>query len=89
MPETPSFDSDLNEVAKCEKDYEWLNAVGYYEKAYAQLPEADFFKKGQILEKMGFAFCKSAMQAESVNEFRDRAGKAAEVYGKAIELKLN
>jgi len=49
MPETPSFDSDLNEVAKCEKDYEWLNAVGYYEKAYAQLPEADFFKKGQIL----------------------------------------
>jgi len=29
------------------------------------------------------------MQAESVNEFRDRAGKAAEVYGKAIELKLN
>ena len=63
-----------------EKDYHWLEAIDLYNQALHVV------EKGEVQEKVGYAFYRAAMQAESVDEFRERMRQAATNYEKAKEL---
>jgi hypothetical protein len=68
-----------------EKEYEWLRAAESYEKALKLLPEDDLSRRGETYERLGYAFYRSAFQAESNDEFRQRLRQAIADYEKAKE----
>jgi len=93
VSDASSVDIILSQAGEREKEYDWLGAAEFYTKALSLVPETDFLKLGQVQERMGYAFYRAAMQAESVDEFRERMRqsvanyqKAKEFYGKMSEL---
>jgi len=80
------MESILGQAMERERDYDWLGAVEFYEKALGLMSETDFLKKGQVQESVGYAFCRAAMQAESPEEFRERMRQAAANYERAKEF---
>jgi tetratricopeptide (TPR) repeat protein len=62
----------LHQAEQFEKEYDWLGAVGLYEKALKLLPEDDFSRRSETFERLGYAFYRAAFQAESHDEFRQR-----------------
>ena len=81
----------LHQAEQSEKEYNWLEAAGSYEKALNLLPQDDFSKREEIQERLGLAFYRFAFQAESKDEFRQRLHQAILNYEKTKELiqKLN
>jgi tetratricopeptide (TPR) repeat protein len=81
----------LHQAERLEKKYDWSGAAESYEKALNLLPKDDFSKMGEIEERLGYAFCRFAFQAESKDEFRERLRQSTVAYEKAIEFygKLN
>jgi len=76
----------LSSAKEDERRYEWLKAVGYYEKALSFVPESDFLRRGEISESLAFAVYKAAFQAEHSHEFKERMGQALTCYGEAKKL---
>jgi len=92
MPEPSDVESFLDQAEEREKAYDWLGAAELYGKALGLVPETDFLKFGQIQEKIGYAFYRAAMQAESQEDFKIRAHQsvadyeeARKFYGRAAE----
>jgi hypothetical protein len=78
-----SFDEFLGEVARLEKEYEWLQASEFYGQALGMIDEGDYFRRGEIQEKIGYSLQRAAFQVESREEFRERMRLAVEAYEKA------
>jgi len=76
----------VGRAAELEREYDWLGAVESYKKALGLVTERDFSKKGEICERLGYAFYRAAMQAESVDQFRERMQQAIANYNKAKEF---
>jgi len=76
----------LHQAEQSEKEYYWLGAAEWYEKALNLLPQDDFSKMGEIHERLGYALYRFAFQAETNKEFRDRLCQSTVAYGKAIEF---
>jgi len=76
----------LSQAGEREKAYDWLGAAEFCGKAMGLVPETDFLKLGQVQERISYAFYRGAMQAESVNEFKDRMREALTDYGRAKEF---
>ncbi len=81
----------LHQAEQLEKEYDWSGAAELYEKALNLLSQDDFSKKGEINERVGYAFYHFAFQAESKDEFRERLRQSTVAYEKAGEFygKLN
>jgi len=60
----------LHQAERSEKEYDWLGAAESYENALSLLPEDDSSRRGEIHERLGYAFYRFAFQAESSDEFR-------------------
>jgi len=73
----------LKRADKQEKEYDWLGAAESYEKALGLVPDPDFSEKGEIYERLGYAFYRAAMQAENREEFKDRMCQAVANYENA------
>jgi len=73
----------LHQAEQLEKEYDWLGLTASYEKALNLLPQHDFWKMGEIQERLGYAFYRFAFQAESSSDFRERMRQSVEEYGKA------
>jgi len=71
---------------ECERVYDWLGAAESYKKALGLVPEQDFAKMGETYERLGYAFYRAAMQAESLEEFRNRMRQSVSYYEKAKEF---
>jgi len=76
----------LNQAWERERDFDWLGAVERYKEALGLVSEHDFPKMGEVYERLGYAFYRAAMQAESVGQFRERMRQAVENYEKAKEF---
>jgi hypothetical protein len=76
----------LHRAERLEKEYDWVGAAESYEKALNLLPEDDFSRMGQAYERLGYAFYRAAMQAESQEEFRERMRRAIGTCERAHEL---
>ncbi len=73
----------LHLAEQLEKGYDWLGAAESYDKAMKGLPENDFSRRGYTGERLGYAFYRAAMQAESQEEFRERMHRAVGAWEKA------
>jgi len=76
----------LHQAERLEREYDWSGAAESYEKALNLLPQDDFSKIAEIYERSGHASYRSAFQAESNDEFRERLRQAILSYEKAKEL---
>jgi len=80
------LENAMGKAGELEKNYDWLGAVKFYEKALGLVLKSDFLKIGEIQEKIGYALYRTAMQAESVNQFRNRMRRAIAGYERAKEV---
>lgn len=85
MPNVSNVDEVFSQANKREKEYDWLGAVETYKKELDSIPPQDLLRLGELQERLGYAFRRAAMQADEVDEFRDRMKKAAASYDKARE----
>ncbi len=73
----------LHQAEHLEKEYEWLRAAESYDEAMKLLPEDDSSRLGETCERLGYALYRAAMQAESLDGFRERIREVSANYGKA------
>jgi len=73
----------LGEATILEKEYEWLQASELYEQALNMVNERDYFRRGEVQEKIGYSLHRATFQAESREEFLERLRRAVEAYKKA------
>jgi len=86
MSESSDAEFFLSEAGEREKEYDWLGAAEFCEKAIELVSETDFLKTGEVHEKIGHCFHRASFQAGSQEEFRERVRRAVEAYEKAGEL---
>ncbi|NIM44072.1 MAG: hypothetical protein GTO54_00290, partial [Nitrososphaeria archaeon] len=70
----------LGEAANLGKKYEWLGAADLYGQALSMVDEEDYFRRGEIQEKIGYSLQRAAFQAENKQEFRERMQRSIEAY---------
>jgi tetratricopeptide (TPR) repeat protein len=85
MSDTSSVNTIRKQAEGKEREYDWLGAAETYENGLGMVSKQDSSTLGEIYERLGYAFRRAAMQAENVDEFRERMRKAAMNYGKARE----
>jgi len=76
----------LHQAEQLEKEYDWSGAADSYEKALNLLSEDDFSSKGEAHERRAYALIRSAFQAESNDEFKQRLRQAIASCEEAREL---
>jgi len=86
MSEGLGVEQILGKAAEREREYDWLGALEFYTEALNLASETDFLGMGQIQERIGYAFYLGAMQAESVDEFRERMRQSVANYQRAKEF---
>ncbi len=87
MSKNRSLQRILAQAKKKEKKYDWLSAVGFYDKALTNvLKQKDFLKTGEIHERIGYCFYLAAFQAENQRAFRRQMQRSVEAYEKAKGL---
>ncbi len=90
MSKDQSLQHVLAQAEKREKKYEWLRAVESYGEAQAcVVKRKDSLRAGEIQERIGFCFHRSAMQAKTQKEFRERMQHAIVAYEKARQFYEN
>jgi hypothetical protein len=77
------IESLLSRAKEQEKGYDWLGAASSYSNAIEAIPKDDFLRVGQTQEARANACFKGAMQAENIEEFKDRLSKSERQYEKA------
>jgi len=85
MSEPSSAEVFLSQAEEKEREYDWLGAAEFYRKALNSASETDSLKRGGVQERIGYAFYRAAMQAESADEFRERMRLAVTDYERAKE----
>jgi hypothetical protein len=86
LSEALSVEEILHQAEQLEKNYDWLGATKLCEKALSMLDQGSLSKIGELSERLGYAFHRAAMQAESQGEFKIRSTKAVQNYQKAKEF---
>lgn len=85
MPNLPDVEAILGKASGQEKEYDWRGAIETHKRARDLVPEKEIYRRAEAHERLGYAFHRAAMQAEDVNQFRDRMREATENYEKAGE----
>ncbi len=80
----PNLTSLLSEAAKKTAQYDWLDAVGLYEKALAVTGEE--LERARITSEIGRSYFQSAFQSDSRREFKELMVKAKSAYDSAGAL---
>ena len=84
MPEALTTERSLTDRAnEQERKWDWLGAAETYEKVLTQVPDDDHLQTGDILERRAYALHRSALQADTIEEFEVRNREAIEIYAKA------
>ncbi len=89
MPGDEGLGGAVGRARILEENYDWLGAIELRRGVLDLVSKTDFLTMGQIQERIGYDFYRAGMQAESVEEFRDRMRQvvgdyegAKEFYGK-------
>jgi len=78
-----SVEAILSEASEMGRGYEWLQASYLYRQALDRVVEGDYFRRGEIQEKIGYSLRRAAFQAENREEFKENMRRAIESYEKA------
>jgi hypothetical protein len=84
-----ALEDSLSRAEERQREYDWLGAIECYKVALAVPAGATVPEKARIREKIGNAFFRSAMQAQSSDAFRRRCAKAVESFKAAMESYTN
>ncbi|MEJ2241576.1 MAG: ATPase domain-containing protein [Candidatus Bathyarchaeota archaeon] len=80
-------ESLLEKAKEMTKRYEWLQAVDYYKKTSILFSKNNnFFKAGEIHEKIAFCYFRAALQAQQIEQNKFRANKAIKAHEVAINF---
>lgn len=85
MSNPTGIDAILTAGNRKEKGYDWSDAIEIYYVGLDSVPAHDFSVLGELYERLGYAFCRAAMQADDVDEFRNRLNKAIMNYDKGLQ----
>ncbi len=83
MSEDSDAETILAQADEREKEYNWITAAQYYAKALSFIPGKEAVQVAGLYEKRGYALHRAALQAERVDEFRERTQMAHLEYEKA------
>jgi tetratricopeptide (TPR) repeat protein len=78
-----SIQEILSEANRLEKEYEWLQASELYGQALSMVDERDYFRRGEIQERMGYSIQRNAFQFERKEDYITNLEKAIDAYSKA------
>jgi len=81
--EKVNLNSLLNRAKEQEKAYCWLGAADVYRGALELLPKDNSARRGQIQEERAYALFRTTMQAENIEEFKERLSETAAQYEEA------
>ena len=84
-----SHSSILGKAEELENKYEWLQAAEFYRKAYELARKAkDTLKLAELWAKMGFCYCKAALQADTPEQFQSRMRESQKAYQASLDFLL-
>lgn len=81
-----NLQSLLEGPEKLEREFLWLRAAGEYEKLLLASTVRDRQIRGEVLERIGYAYFRAAMQSDNKAEFRDRLHQSSICYKKAVDF---
>ena len=81
-----SIEDMLNRATEHEKRYAWREAARLIEKALKNVDKEDYFRRGEVQEKIGQSLHRAAFQAESRDEFLENIQQSIMAYTKAEKL---
>lgn len=83
MSDMSRLETILGSAKEKEKEYDWLGATEYFKKALEIVPDHDYLRKGEICERLGYAYYRASMKTASVTGFRTSCTKTVESYEEA------
>ncbi len=87
MSKRLSLEGLLAQAKEEEKKYDWPASVNFHKKALRLATKSeDFWKAGEIQERVGYCLYRGAFQAERQDEFKSRMLEAVEAYKRAAEV---
>ncbi|HEX9907501.1 MAG TPA: hypothetical protein VGB78_03420, partial [Thermoplasmata archaeon] len=81
--EKVDLESFLSRAKEQEKAYCWLSAADFYKSSLELVPKDNFLRKGQMQEERAYALFRAAMQAENIEEFKERLSETVRQYAAA------
>jgi KaiC/GvpD/RAD55 family RecA-like ATPase len=76
----------LGKARELEKEYNWVMATDLHKQALRRLRKKDFWKAGEIGERIAYCLWRAAFQAETREEFWRRMELSVEAYEEAAKL---
>ncbi len=86
LSEPLSAEPILAHVREQEREYDWLGAAESYKRGLALVSRDDLSLIGELHERSGCALYRAALQAESVEAFRERIRQAIADHERAREF---
>ncbi len=86
MSRSEKVEEVLDIAKQLESKYNWVKAVDIYEQALRAVVKKDFWKAGEIEERIGYCFYRAAFQAETQQEFKRRIELSVNAYEDATRL---
>jgi len=75
----------MDQASEHETQYNWQKAAESYDNALTQSDRSQPLRIGEVLERKAYAFFKTAMQADSDDQFEEKIRGSIESYEKAIQ----
>jgi len=76
----------LSKAGELEKEYNWVMATDLHKQALSRLRKKDFWKAGEVGERIAYCLWRAAFQAETQEEFWRRMEVSVEAYEEAAKL---
>ena len=76
----------LEHTIKQEKEYDWLGAAESYKELADTIPDSDHFRLSDFSERIGYAYYKAALQAETSEDFKNMILLAISSYQRAEQI---
>lgn len=87
MPEEGRTEKQLLDHAKeLEKNFDWMSAAKTYEALLKVIPQSELDRLGEVLEALGYARYRYAMQSSTPDEFKGRIERARKSYTESREF---
>jgi hypothetical protein len=83
LSEGAGVEEILGRASTLEREYEWLQASDLYRQVLSGADEGDYFKRGEVQERIGLCLHRAAMQAENRDEFLEKMRRAVQAYEEA------
>ena len=86
MSQHEKVEEVLDKARVLEEKYDWVKAKLHYEQALRVARKGDFWRKGEIQERIGYSLYRAAFQAKTRRGFERRMRLSSEAYEKAAKL---